>query len=201
MNMYALYQKGKVTMAEVENSFSGNLCRCTGYRPILSAFKSLASDADEALLGKCPDIEDLRACWGKCHHMQCPQKRCERRTDALHFDLGGSTWIKVFTLESLLNVLKKYVNSNYMLIAGNTARGVHPFVNVPQVYLDITDVADLATHWVLNDSLTLGANTTLANAIKLFHDTAKSNKKFLYLTKVADHISLIANTPVRNVSI
>lgn len=44
MSMYALQQSGNVTKQQIENAFGGNLCRCTGYRPILEAFKKLATD-------------------------------------------------------------------------------------------------------------------------------------------------------------
>ncbi|TMW56096.1 hypothetical protein Poli38472_008744 [Pythium oligandrum] len=62
----------ELTMEEIEHGMDGNLCRCTGYRPILDAAKSFGADAlDSHCKGDCPgcpnrgnegetvDIEDL----------------------------------------------------------------------------------------------------------------------------------------------
>lgn len=41
----------KLIVSEAEKSISGNLCRCTGYRPIADACKSFAADVDMEDLG------------------------------------------------------------------------------------------------------------------------------------------------------
>ncbi|KAF2885005.1 hypothetical protein ILUMI_21179 [Ignelater luminosus] len=199
MNMYALYESGNFTMKDVENSFGGNMCRCTGYRPILSAFKSLAADASSDLLGKCADIEDIRVC--KKTQGQCKQNcltPCIKRSQAHYYDFGKSRWVKVFSVNEIFDVMKSSPDASYMLVGGNTATGVYKRTKEPDVYIDITSVKTLLEHSISNDSLVLGANMSLTNAMNLFYKLAKEDSKFSYLENLGDHIDLIANVPVRN---
>ena len=50
MSMYALLRSKdeRPTEEEIEEALGGNLCRCTGYRPILAGFKTFARDAPDA---------------------------------------------------------------------------------------------------------------------------------------------------------
>ncbi|KAG5334783.1 XDH oxidase, partial [Acromyrmex charruanus] len=57
MNMYSL-GKG-LSLQQIENSFGGNICRCTRYRAILDAFKGFAIDAHPSMVKDIQDIEEL----------------------------------------------------------------------------------------------------------------------------------------------
>lgn len=114
MNMYSLTEKKNLTKEEVENSFGGNICRCTGYRPILNAFKSVCDI----------DIEDLKICSISI------QKKC---VNPRYFKLGNITWIKAFLFNDLLQILKTFQNTTYTLIAGNTSIGKKQVVIVYKI--------------------------------------------------------------------
>lgn len=58
-----LKNKPDVTMKEIEDSFGGSLCRCTGYRPILHSFKSFGSDAPKSVVNEFTDIEVSYCCF------------------------------------------------------------------------------------------------------------------------------------------
>lgn len=78
--------------------------------------------------------------------------------------------------------------------------GVYKQMTIPNIYIDVTGVSELTTYSFNNNSLILGGNFTLAHAIELFTKMSKENKNFAYLSDMAEHINLIANVPVRNVS-
>lgn len=140
MNMYSLLEanEGSVSMKEVENSFGGNICRCTGYRPILDAFKSMAIDADQSLLDKCADIEDLavaicpktgESCESKCgNHSLLNGSSNGFSKPLIRLDFNDTSitkqeWHKITNLEELFAVLDGIESKSYHLSAGNTAHG------------------------------------------------------------------------------
>lgn len=128
MNMYSLLEQngGKVTQQQVENSFGGNICRCTGYRPILDAFKSLTIDS---AIGDIEDAASTSCCrLKKPKHYRHTSISCGTMTlgevcSTLHLTFCDSrVWYRVTSLQQLLDTLKT-IKDEYMLVAGNTAHG------------------------------------------------------------------------------
>nr|XP_023019888.1 xanthine dehydrogenase-like [Leptinotarsa decemlineata] len=197
MNMFALTKSDEqLTEEKVENSFGGNICRCTGYRSILAAFRStLENPIGEVSY---PDIEDIY----KCDRAQCFPS-CVASNSPVYYEPEGICWIRVFKYGDLLQILKYFQNENrtYMLVAGNTAKGVFKSDPEPSVYVDIQNVAELRQYELKKESgLILGANMSLASVMKLCDELSVTNTKFAYLKKVSQHFDWIANTPVRNLA-
>ncbi|XP_059485744.1 xanthine dehydrogenase-like [Neocloeon triangulifer] len=201
MNMYSLVADGKTpTMAEVENAFGGNLCRCTGYRSILDAFKALAKDATPMMKKQCADIEDMYkicsktglACSGSCKKDSNFEEIVPKSVK-----IPAANWYKVTTLNDLFSVITSLGATVYQLSAGNTAEGVYRHYNRQfDARIDVKDVPDLRT---INTSggFTVGANVTLTEAIAAFK-TQAAITGYSYLTELANHLDVVANTSVRN---
>ncbi|XP_008216630.2 xanthine dehydrogenase [Nasonia vitripennis] len=208
MNMHSLIQNGKMTMKEIENSFASNICRCTGYRPILDTFKSFASDAPPAMKDQIKDIEDLHNVRKSCTN--CPKKTCKGTCQdleiiykssiprSLELELHDSVkFHKVLDIEGIFAVFEKHPNSTYVMNGGNTAHGVYR-LKKRQVYIDINNVADLHKIEKTKESLILGANVTLS-MMKATCEKYMTEPGFEYLKKLARHIDLVASIPIRNI--
>lgn len=83
MSMYSLYRSrvqdglGAPTMEEIEDNLAGNLCRCTGYRPILDAFRNFSKGNDESFYttrGSATEEANGGCCGGGGSGGGCPCK-------------------------------------------------------------------------------------------------------------------------------
>ncbi|XP_073848046.1 uncharacterized protein [Musca autumnalis] len=197
MNMYGLLQerKGKVTMEEVENAFGGNICRCTGYRPILDAMKSFAVDSNIEVPEECRDIEDLSK-WICPKTGQSCSGSCKSKLQTLTCS-NGEQWFWPKSLVELFSVLSQFKDDNYMLVSGNTGHGVYRRSSQINKFVDMHLLHELQGYKISPDSLELGANISLSDAMAALRE-ASTVKGFEYCSRVWSHFDLIANVPVRN---
>uniref|UniRef100_A0A453N4W6 FAD-binding PCMH-type domain-containing protein n=1 Tax=Aegilops tauschii subsp. strangulata TaxID=200361 RepID=A0A453N4W6_AEGTS len=105
MSMYALLRSSKQppTKEQIEDSLAGNLCRCTGYRPIIDAFGVFAKTDDSLYTASPSESANGKAI--------CPStgKPCLCRNET---DVNGNE-------SSLLSSVKTYLPSSYNEIDGN----------------------------------------------------------------------------------
>ena len=131
---------------DIEDLFDGNICRCTGYRPILDAFKSFADDASAELKDrlnklpptaqrKCPVSQ--RMCVGHevCDATTGKKEACSKKESVSRFGhhkngiIGSQktsegNWLFPQSLNELMDIFKALPDDNhYRLVAGNTGTG------------------------------------------------------------------------------
>ncbi|XP_054089258.1 uncharacterized protein LOC105220608 [Zeugodacus cucurbitae] len=199
MNMYGLLKSksGNVTMKEVENSFGGNICRCTGYRPILDSMKSFAVDSTIEIPAECQDIEDINniVCAKSSNLCQSSCSLLSKRSPIEYKD--GSHWYWPKSIAEVFSAIEKLQNNKYILVAGNTATGVFrrdPSINT---FIDVNGVAELRQHSITPKAITLGGNLSLTDTMAIFEEAANI-KGYEYCEQLWKHFDLIANIPVRN---
>jgi xanthine dehydrogenase small subunit len=105
MSMFGLYKSDSQNTREViEDALTGNLCRCTGYQPILEAAEHVLTKREPDQFSKLENevIEAIRS---------IPK-------DSVHIDTGEQKYFLPETLDELLNFRKKYPSA--ILINGAT---------------------------------------------------------------------------------
>eukprot|EP00042_Codosiga_hollandica_P056153 m.803689 g.803689 ORF g.803689 m.803689 type:complete len:1324 (-) comp59281_c0_seq1:203-4174(-) len=183
------------TAQQIETLFDGNICRCTGYRPILDAMQTFSSASADS--GARADIEDLAAIAAQpCAKLACAKacKAPSARDAHVVLSAGEYVWMRPLTLAELFDDMLLHALEDVKLVFGNTSTGI--FKDDPsRVFLDISNIAELQQVSATASALTVGAAVSITNLIDILGSYTGLSSSF---TVLADHLSIIANTNVRN---
>lgn len=182
MAVYA-YQRSHphATQEELVASMDGNLCRCTGYRPIIDALKKLAPACDgsksETPAGICPSTGKPCACdqstkaavqVNPSAEFIFPPSLMLRSPAALKLQNSDCTWWRPLSLAQLLLLKHQYPEAK--IIVGNTEVGVEQkFRYAKYAHLISPQLVSQLHQWKVEaDAVVIGAAVPLADVNSRF---------------------------------
>ncbi|NXC42799.1 AOXB oxidase, partial [Penelope pileata] len=199
MSIYALLRNHvKPSMEQIISALDGNLCRCTGYRPIIDSYTSFAKEQMCCQLrgtGQCCLDQEERVCSsstrgqirsGLCNPEEFPPMDAtqefifppelmrmaqEQQRKTLIFHNKRTTWISPSSLKELLELKAKYPKAP--LVVGNTSIGLSK--NDCGVYHPVVlhplRIPEMHVVTSTNDGLVIGAVCCLARLRDILMET------------------------------
>lgn len=196
MNMYSLLSAGDSTNSQapdistVEGRLQGNICRCTGYRSIYSAFRKSVHgipSATSTATAEAPVPSISPSVLGQTA-VDSPDQ---------------SLWFNPASLADVWPLLNKYATNRVQLTVGGTSAGIVKYYSgfgseatQPQVYINLRRVPEINGISSGDSSgVAFGASVSLSNMITTLaaHSTEHANLKPL-----VRHLHLVAHWQVRD---
>ncbi|GAB6020637.1 hypothetical protein CHUAL_003308 [Chamberlinius hualienensis] len=222
MSMYALLRnKVQPSVEDLEVAFQGNLCRCTGYRPILQGFLSFTKDANGSKDTIGENAVNEGCCQGKVNGNCCksiaegyaengetngfipydpsqepifpPELQLLDVYDNqyLLFEKENIKWIRPTTLKELVDLKSNHPEAK--LVVGNTEVGVEVKFKKCRypILVSPTAIEELKEINVTTNGLHLGAAVTLSQLYEACQDLIASESE--YKTRIFHAISEMLN--------
>jgi xanthine dehydrogenase iron-sulfur cluster and FAD-binding subunit A len=204
---------------DATKAINGNICRCTGYRPILDTCRSFAGDVDVEDLGvnafwnssdkadaallphynpeedpKFPSflVDELKS---RSEDNSLTINHVEGKPEAT---VARRQWFTATSLSNAFELLKTHSDGKQevKLVVGNTSAGVYKNIK-PEVYIDISHIPELFVVKASNEFLQVGAGVPLSKLINLLVGESAKSKSVVY-DELAKHVGQIASEQVRN---
>lgn len=198
--MFSLLLKNPTpSLQEVEDNLQGNLCRCTGYRPIYTAFRRFAvPDAP----GKPKDGIELTL---KDDKAKLAMKQLPRIPKPVFFRRNNKFFFRPVTIEDVFLLERFY--APYLpirFVNNNTSIGVIKYYSFdpqhddPQVFIDVSHIPELTRINITNSGLEVGAAVPINTLIQLLEDNAHRSSTF---QQFATHLKTVATIQIRNFAV
>lgn len=201
----------KLTVLEAEKAIVGNLCRCTGYRPIADTCKSFAADVDMEDLGinsfwkKGDSAEDKIS---KLPFYDPNDEICtypeflKNESKPLNFKRKSwSTPLTIDELQSLLEVNLAGNGTKIKLVVGNTSTGYYKELEHYDKYIDLRYIPELSLIRRDHTRIEIGATVPISKAILALREEHKGelcSEAKLVFEKIANHMEKVASGSIRN---
>ncbi len=172
MSMYSLLQDNpKPTPQTVEDHFDGNLCRCTGFRPILQAMQTFAEGGGGFRGTDGPVLKPLPA--NVTVHvprfvLMDPPAIALDPNIMLEAHGNGVQWYRPTTLAQAQSLKEQFGGyPSARLVGANTSTGVYPQSNQDaKVRIDISRLPELSTISMTTSSLEIGSGVAFQDLIE-----------------------------------
>uniref|UniRef100_A0A8B9TVG0 Xanthine dehydrogenase n=1 Tax=Anas platyrhynchos TaxID=8839 RepID=A0A8B9TVG0_ANAPL len=201
MSMYTLLRnKPEPNMEDIEDAFQGNLCRCTGYRPILEGYRTFAKTMMSSSLFNASEFQPLDPTQEPIFP---PELMKNKQQKQLCFKGERVMWIQPTTLQELVALKSQYPNAK--LVVGNTEVGVeirlknmlYPVIIAPTWIAEMNAVQHTET------GVTFGAACTLSSVEEVLRKAVAELPS--YKTEVfkaaLEQLRWFAGPQIRNVAV
>ncbi|GAB4859898.1 aryl-alcohol oxidase 3 [Ancistrocladus abbreviatus] len=204
----------KLTVSEAEKAVAGNLCRCTGYRPITDVCKSFAADVDVEDLGfnafwKKEESKDIKISSlpfydRKNEICTFPEFLKQEIMSGKLLDSKRYSWCcpgSIAELQSLLRYCEGENGIRIKLVVSNTGSGYYKETEEYDKYIDLRCIPEMSVIKRDPTGIQIGAGVAITKAIESLREGSFDmfdGGSSMIFKKIADHLEKIASGFIRN---